>query len=47
VGADVLGIVLNMVPAKGDLAAAHGHGFDYGYAAGRTPPGLPAATAKR
>jgi capsular exopolysaccharide synthesis family protein len=46
VGADVLGVVLNMVPVKGELAAAHGHGFDYGYAAGRTPQApVPVAAA--
>jgi capsular exopolysaccharide synthesis family protein len=32
VGATTLGVVLNMVPQQGDLAAAHGYGLDYGYA---------------
>jgi hypothetical protein len=47
VGADVLGVVLTMVPVKSELAAAHGHGFDYGYAPGRRPQArpVPAATA--
>jgi capsular exopolysaccharide synthesis family protein len=35
VGATTLGVVLNMVPLQGDLAAAHAYGLDYGYAAGR------------
>ena len=35
VGATTLGVVLNMVPLRGDLAAAHAYGMDYGYAAGR------------
>ena len=32
-----LGVVLNMVPLQGDLAAAHAYGLDYGYADGRAP----------
>jgi capsular exopolysaccharide synthesis family protein len=35
VGATILGVVLNMVPLRGDLAAAHASGLDYGYAVGR------------
>ena len=38
VGATTLGVVLNMVPLQGDLAAAHAYGLDYGYAAGRELP---------
>ncbi|SFE18455.1 polysaccharide biosynthesis tyrosine autokinase [Blastococcus tunisiensis] len=39
VGAKLLGVVLNMVPLKGELAAAHAQGYDYGYAADRLPTG--------
>lgn len=31
VGATTLGVVLNMVPLQGDLAAAHAFGMEYGY----------------
>jgi capsular exopolysaccharide synthesis family protein len=37
VGGRILGVILNMVPSTSELAAAHGHGFEYGYAAGRQP----------
>lgn len=36
VGATTLGVVLNMVPLRSDLASAHAYGQEYGYAAGRT-----------
>src|SRR4051812_19888308 len=39
VGARTLGVVLTMVPHTGDLASAHAHGYDYGYAAERLPQG--------
>jgi capsular exopolysaccharide synthesis family protein len=42
VGAKTLGVVLNMVPLKGELAAAHAQGYEYGYAADRLP-GAPTA----
>jgi capsular exopolysaccharide synthesis family protein len=41
VGATTLGVVLNMVPLQGDLAAAHAYGLDYGYADGREMLGGP------
>ncbi len=38
VGAKVLGVILNIVPPKAELATAYGYGHSYGY--GRdTPPG--------
>jgi capsular exopolysaccharide synthesis family protein len=50
VGATTLGVVLNMVPRNGDLAAAYAYGLDYGYAAGREldpePPSLPGLGAQ-
>ncbi|MCZ2846985.1 polysaccharide biosynthesis tyrosine autokinase [Modestobacter sp. VKM Ac-2978] len=36
VGATTLGVVLNLVPLRSDLAAAHAYGLEYGYAANRT-----------
>jgi capsular exopolysaccharide synthesis family protein len=39
VGARTLGVVLTMVPHTGDLASAHAHGYEYGYAAERVPQG--------
>jgi capsular exopolysaccharide synthesis family protein len=39
VGAKTLGVVLTMVPSTGDLASAHAHGYEYGYAAERRPQG--------
>jgi Mrp family chromosome partitioning ATPase len=32
VGAGILGLVLNIVPAKAEIAAAYGRGQDYSYA---------------
>ncbi len=43
VGATTLGVVLNMVPPRGDLAAAHAYGLDYGYGAGREADPAPEA----
>jgi capsular exopolysaccharide synthesis family protein len=41
VGATTLGVVLNMVPLRGDLAAAHAYGLDYGYDGGPAPAPVP------
>jgi receptor protein-tyrosine kinase len=35
VGSTTLGVVLTMVPVKGELAAARAQGYEYGYAPGR------------
>ncbi len=35
VGATTLGVVLNIVPPKAELATAYGYGYRYGYEAGR------------
>ncbi len=51
VGARTLGVVLNMVPLSGDLAAAHAYGVDYGYTSPSetpvdlAPPARPAGAA--
>ncbi|MGY1652040.1 polysaccharide biosynthesis tyrosine autokinase [Geodermatophilus sp. SYSU D01119] len=37
VGSRVLGVILNIVPPRGDIAAAHGYGYEYGYDVDRRP----------
>jgi capsular exopolysaccharide synthesis family protein len=39
VGATTLGVVLNIVPPKAELATAYGYGYRYGYEAGEGEPG--------
>jgi receptor protein-tyrosine kinase len=34
VGATTLGVILNVVPPKAELAVAYGHGYGYGYETG-------------
>jgi capsular exopolysaccharide synthesis family protein len=40
VGARTLGLVLTMVPRRGELASAHAYGVNYEYSAGRQPVGV-------
>jgi capsular exopolysaccharide synthesis family protein len=47
VGATTLGVVLNLVPLRGDLADAHAYGLEYGYAAGRELEAAPAPEARK